>query len=131
MPGSDDVAAAFEQLPERVNGNAPLVHRGRFLDIDFLVAADDVPLHVSIRQGRITGVVRGPVLMRPWRFAIRATADAWTRFWAPCPEPGYHDLFAMTKSGAARIEGDLQPLMANLRYIKDVLAAPRGTAGPA
>ena len=63
--------------------------------------------------------------MRPWRFAIRASEDAWARFWAPMPAPGYHDIFAMTKNGEARIDGDLQPLMANLRYIKDVIAAPR------
>ena len=37
----------------------------------------------------------------------------------------------MTKTGAAAVEGDLQPLMANLRYIKDVLAAPRGTGARA
>jgi hypothetical protein len=41
------------------------------------------------------------------------------------PEAGYHDLFAMAKAGQARVEGDLQPLMANLRYVKDVLASPR------
>jgi hypothetical protein len=32
----------------------------------------------------------------------------------------------MAKAGHARIEGDLLPLMANLRYVKDVLEAPRG-----
>jgi hypothetical protein len=41
------------------------------------------------------------------------------------PEPGYHDLFAMKKLGVARVEGDLVPLMANLRYVKDVVTAPR------
>ena len=35
----------------------------------------------------------------------------------------------MTKTGTARIDGALQPLMANLRYVKDVLAAPRRLAG--
>jgi hypothetical protein len=44
------------------------------------------------------------------------------------PRAGYHDLFALTRFGHARIEGDLQPLMANLRYVKDVLAAPRRLA---
>jgi hypothetical protein len=34
----------------------------------------------------------------------------------------------MAKAGHARIEGDLRPLMQNLRFIKDVLAAPRGKA---
>jgi hypothetical protein len=32
----------------------------------------------------------------------------------------------MKKLGVARVEGDLWPLMAHLRYVKDVLAAPRG-----
>ena len=44
------------------------------------------------------------------------------------PRPGFHDLFAMTKSGRASIDGNLQPLMANLRYFKEVLAAPRKLA---
>jgi hypothetical protein len=63
--------------------------------------------------------------MRPWRFAVRADAEAWEEFWRPVPRPGFHDLFAMTKAGRATVEGDLQPLMANLRYLKEVLAAPR------
>ena len=44
------------------------------------------------------------------------------------PRPGYHDLFALTRFGHARIEGDLHPLMANLRYIKEVLESPRRLA---
>jgi hypothetical protein len=31
----------------------------------------------------------------------------------------------MKKLGVARVEGDLWPLMAHLRYVKDVLAVPR------
>ena len=56
---------------------------------------------------------------------LRADADAWTRFWQPLPEPGFHDLLAMSRFGRAVIEGDLQPFMANLRYFKEVLEAPR------
>ena len=41
------------------------------------------------------------------------------------PEPGWHDLFALTKRGAAAIEGDLRPLLQNLQYFKDLLALPR------
>ena len=37
-------------------------------------------------------------------------------------------LFALFKRGLLRIEGDLHPFMANLLYIKDVLAAPRRVA---
>ena len=126
---ADDVAVTLARLPELVNGRAPLVRRGRFLSGEFLVEADDMPVHVTVHGGRIVSVERGPFRMRSWRFAIRAEADAWSRFWQPMPEPGYHDVIAMTRLGVARLEGDLQPLMANLRYIKEVLAAPRPAAG--
>ena len=115
----------IERLSELVNVDEALVRRGRFLTCDFLVEVGEMPYHVSVERGRIASVTRGPVLMRPWRFAIRATEDAWREFWQPVPRPGYHDLFALTRFGRARIEGDLQPLMANLRYIKEVLEAPR------
>ena len=36
------------------------------------------------------------------------------------------DLFAMIRRRALRVEGNLQPFMANLLWFKDVLAAPRG-----
>lgn len=121
----EEVAAAFERLPELVNGNKSLVRRGRFLATVFLIGAGEVPVYVTVDKGRIAEAARGPVLMRSWQFSIHAGADAWTRFWQPIPEPGYHDLLAMARFGHARIEGELQPLMANLRYVKEVLEAPR------
>ena len=44
-------------------------------------------------------------------------------FWSPQPPPGFNDIFALFKRKLQRIEGDLHPFMANLLYIKDVLAA--------
>lgn len=111
-----------------VNADAALIRRGQFLTTEFLVQVGDVPYLVTVVQGRIEGVERGPFLLRAWSFAIRAPADAWRRFWEPVPAPGYHDLFAMAKRGEATLEGDLQLLMANLRYVKEVLAAPRRLA---
>jgi hypothetical protein len=118
----------IERLGDLVNSDAALVRRGRFLTTDFLVEVGDEPFHISIQAGRIASVIRGPALLRPWRFAIRASAEAWREFWQPVPRPGYHDLFALTRFGRARIEGDLLPLMANLRYVKDVLESPRRLA---
>jgi pimeloyl-ACP methyl ester carboxylesterase len=86
---------------------------------------------VTVHEGRVTRVERGPFLLRAWRFAIRAPAEAWARFWAPVPPPGYHDLFAMAKLGPARIEGDLQPLLANLFYVKGLLRTLRRPGPPA
>lgn len=122
----DDIARQLEHLPALVNRRTALVHRGRFLRATMLVGAGSIPVYVAILDGMISEVARGPVLMRSFDFAIRAEAEAWTRFWQPMPAPGYHDLLALTRFGHATIDGDLQPLMANLRYIKDVLASPRG-----
>jgi len=118
----------IDRLPDLVNADAALVRRGRFLTCDFLVEVGDAAYEVSVEQGRIAGVTRGLVAVRPWRFAIRASAEAWREFWQPVPRPGYHDLFALTRFGHARIEGDLLPLMANLRYVKEVLETPRRLA---
>ena len=122
------ITAGFKRLAETVNGDAALVRRGRYLNVDFLLVDGNEPYWVSVREGRIAEVVAGPVLMRPRRFAIRATRDAWRASWQPVPRPGFHDIFAMCKAGHATVEGDLQPLMANLRYIKEVLATPRAKA---
>ena len=126
----NEVAANFERLPELVNADAALVRRGRWCSTVFLLGAGALPLYVTVREGILAEVTRGPALMRSWRFAVRADADAWSRFWQPVPEPGFQDLLAMSRFGRAVIEGDLQPLMANLRYFKEVLEAPRRAALP-
>ena len=125
------MAAVFERLAELVNGDEALVRRGRFLTTTFLLQADDDAWLVRVVEGRVERVERGPFLMRAWSFAIRASKESWQRFWEPVPAPGYHDLFAMTRNGFACIEGDLVPLMTHLRYIQDVLAAPRLSVNPA
>ena len=119
------IAAVLEQLAELVNADAGLVRRGRYFSTTFLVETGATAWLVSVHEGRVTRVERGPFLMRAWSFAVRASEEAWQRFWAPVPAAGWHDLFAMTKGGQATVEGDLRPLMANLRYVKDVLAKPR------
>ena len=121
--------SAIERLPELVNGNAPLVARGRFLSTVFLVEVGLAQYYVSVDQGRIAGVERGPLLSRSYSFSVRASADSWQRFWEHMPAPGYHDLLAMFKRGDAKIEGDWHVVMTHLRYIKEVLAAPRARAG--
>ena len=122
------IAAVLEQLAELVNADAGLVRRGRYLSTTFLVETGATAWLVSVHEGRVTRVERGPFLMRAWSFAVRASEEAWQRFWAPVPAAGWHDLFAMTKGGHAMVEGDLRTLMANLRYVKDVLAKPRRAA---
>ena len=118
----------IEKLPELVNRDAVLLRRGRYLDLDILIEIGAAPYYVSIAGGRITRLDRGPLLMRSWALAFRGPDDAWRQFWQPFPPPHFHDIFALAKCGQLRIEGDLHPLMANLLYFKDLLAAPRRLA---
>lgn len=119
------LAAKIEQLPRLVNEDADLVRRGAWIDLQFQIGLGTVPYFVTVTSGSISALDRGPILMRSSRFQINATAEGWRKFWEPIPEPGWHDLLALTKRGAARIDGDLHPLLANLQYFKDLLAAPR------
>jgi hypothetical protein len=115
----------IEQLPDLVNRNAVLLRRGRYLDLDILIEIGAVPYYVSIAGGRIARLDRGPLLMRSWALAFRGGEETWRQFWQPFPPPHFHDIFALAKSGRLRIEGDVHPLMANLLYFKEMLAAPR------
>ncbi len=129
MDGEADLARRLELLPDLVNSDPWLVHRGRFVSLELRLDLGALAAQVVIERGRIEAVARGPFLMRAWRFAVRGSAEGWRQFWQPVPPPHHHDIFALQKLGTFRIEGDLQPLMANLLYFKDVLAAPRRGIG--
>jgi len=122
---TERVARAFERLPELAAADADLARRGRFLTCDFEIGVGSVPLSVSIDHGRVTSVKRGPFLLRSHTFSITAAPETWAGFHQPFPEPGDHDLLALTKSGRARVSGDLVPFMGNLQFVKDLLALPR------
>ena len=128
-PTPDEAAiAVLLSLPKLAASEDDLVRRGRFITLDCAVGTPALPVYLRIEEGRITDAVRGPALMRSVRFSYRATGEAWAAFWQDVPAPGFHDLLALTKRGAATLEGDLQPFVANLQYFKDLLALPRGGA---
>jgi hypothetical protein len=120
--------AAVERLATLANEDAWLVHRGRFLEVAFLLQVGDTPYLVRIHRGRVEGLERGPFVQPRWTFALRASEEAWATFWQPLPPPGCHDLIAMIKTRALTLEGDQYPFMANLRYFKDLLALPRAAS---
>jgi hypothetical protein len=119
------VIALFERLPVLVDANPDLVKRGRFLSTEFAIVVGPTPLLVRVEAGRVTSVARGPFLLRPWTFSITAAPETWLKLLKAVPDPGTHDLMALSKVGLARIEGNLQPFMANLQFIKDIVTAPR------
>jgi hypothetical protein len=91
------VIQAFATIPALLDQTPALIARGRFLNCECLLGPNENPFHVSIRQGRIIDLTPAPVLMRSWRFSFRASATAWAAYWQPVPQPGWHDLLALTK----------------------------------
>jgi hypothetical protein len=118
-------AERFTRLPDLLAADTELRRRGRWIDVDCRVDIGTEPFHLAIREGELAELERGPRLMRAVAFSIRATDEAWQHHWRKLPEPGWHDLFALTKRGVASLEGDLRPLLQNLQYFKDLLALPR------
>lgn len=118
-------AERFARLPELLAADANLRRRGRWLNADCRVDIGAEPFFLTLRQGALAGLDRGPRLLRSVAFSVSGTEEAWQRHWQKVPNPGWHDLFALTKRGAASFDGDLQPLLQNLQYFKDLLALPR------
>jgi hypothetical protein len=117
----------MEKLAQLVNADERLVWKGRFIDTSFLVEIGDIPYLIKVAEGRIASVARAPFVMPSWSFALRASRETWDLFWLPVPPPGSHDLFALIKRRALRVEGNLHPFMANLFYFKGVMAALRSS----
>ena len=113
------------RLPALVNQDTALIRRGRWLSNVFLVEAGTTQFLGHVDKGRLLKGEHGPFVMPSWSFAVRASESVWQRFWQPLPAPGDNDIFALRKTGEMSVEGNLQPLMANLIYIKQVLAMPR------
>jgi len=97
----------------------------RAVDLDMLVQFGEQSVLLRVRSGVLVSCDQNLPPLQSWDVAIKADEDVWLAFWQAVPEPGWHDILALRKRAMMRIEGRLQPLMANLQYVKDLLAAPR------
>ena len=121
----------LEALKERVNADAGLVRRGRMLTTTFLLQSGDTSWLISIFEGRIASVTRGPFVMPSSSFALRAGEAEWQKFFLAKPPPGSNDLMALVRRKVLKAEGNLQVFMAHLRYFKEALAKLRPVGGAA
>jgi len=115
----------FEALPRHAAANPNVERLGRSCTAEFALVADGTPWHVRVKNGRIASVEEGPFKMRGTAFRIEASAEAWEEFRKPYPPPGFHDIFAMSATGNARIEGDMGVLLQHLAFFKALIACLR------
>ena len=121
----------LEALKQRVNDDAGLVRRGRYLTTSFLLQSGETSWLISIFEGRVVSVTRGPFVMPSSAFALRSSEAEWAKFFLAKPPPGSNDLMALIRRKVLKAEGDLQVFMAHLRYFKEALAKLRLVAGGA
>ena len=115
----------IETIPGLVNADPAIVRWGRGMNETFMVEVGEAQFLLTVHEGKIEKLEKGPFVQRTWRFAIRASRESWEKFWQKPPAPGWHDLFALLRRGDVKFEGDQRVLMAYLLYVKLVLAAPR------
>jgi hypothetical protein len=118
----------FEQLPGLVSADGDLVRRGALCNTALEVGIGETLFYVRIAAGRVAALERQPSPPRHVQFSLHASSEAWKKFWKPIPEPGWHDLSALTKRGVARLDGDITAYMTHLQFFKDLLASPRRLA---
>lgn len=102
--------------------------KARQVNLDMLLHFGQVPALVRVRDGCVSEILETSVPLQSSDFSIKGTLQGWQNFWKPYPEAGWHDIFALNKRKEFCIEGNLQPLMAHLQFIKDLLASARGSA---
>lgn len=120
----DEAVSRLRAALETFAANDAATARGRWWSGRCMVGVGNRRLLVEVVRGVPTlSELAAP--LSSWDFAIVGSVRAWNALWQDPPPPGWHDLFALAKRGEMRIEGALQPFMAHLQYVKDMLSAPR------
>lgn len=116
----------IKDLPDLVNNNPALVRRGRWTNAVMMLGIGENYWLITIKEGRITACDQQTLRISAFDFAITGDEAAWRKFWQEAPPPMHHDLHALLRIGAIRIEGDVDLLLANMLYLKIMLETLRG-----
>ena len=119
----------MEELPARIAATPALRRWGRCLDADVLLEVGAESWLLMVRDGQVLGLRPGPFVLPSFTLALRLDPAGFARFLAPEPPPGWHDLMALRRHGALRLEGDLVPFFAHLFWFKGALALLREGTG--
>jgi hypothetical protein len=106
----------LEKFQEAVNLDPELNVIGKYCNTDFLLQIGPKEYIIQIQQGKWINFFEKRELDK-WQFAIRGSLEAWKKFTQPTPPPMFHELFAAVFQGNMQVEGNIEELMANLRYM--------------
>ena len=115
--------AGIKNLIEAINADPELGRRGRYYTCEVkLVVSGEVPVSLLFRveDGALTSVERD-VDRVPDGITLAATPDVWSKFRAPNPSPGFHDLAAMQSEGHLDLSGDILRWLSNMAYVRGLV----------
>jgi hypothetical protein len=115
----------LETLKDRAAGDALLARFGLDFDCALLIGDGDTDWLVEIARGAVVRVAKGPFIMPRTDLRLRADRETWSKFLAPLPPPGFHDLLALRRYKRIQIEGDIRLLSSYLFYLKRLFALLR------
>ncbi len=113
------------EMQARLHASAHLLRLGRLFSETVLLQVEEHEFYLTFEKGRLIGIEPGPSRKTPWRFGFITDQGALDEFWAPRPQPGFHDIFGLVKLGRGKIEGDILELVKNLRFFKEFMALGR------
>lgn len=119
------------EFRELSNTDPELRAHGRHFSCSYMLDSGEHRVVVQVHRGRVEDILIDPApLEERYQFAIRASADTWRKFAQKEPPPMYHGIWAATFRSGMRLEGDLLPLMQNLRCLTRQLELLRETGAP-
>jgi pimeloyl-ACP methyl ester carboxylesterase len=112
----------------RINADPELHTIGRWFSVAFSLTSGERRAIVRFERGQLVDAVVSPRLDVPCAFGFRASPDIWGRFFAPDPEPLYHDFFAMLmRVPGFVLEGDSLIAMQHARALHRTMNVMRMT----
>lgn len=126
-----EVARWAEEFRRAANEDAELQAHGTYYSCSFLLDLEEHQVVVRVNRGQVEEITIDPgPLDERYQFAIRASADTWSKFATPEPPPMYHGIWAATFQRDMKLEGDILVLMQNLREVTRHLELLRETGVP-
>lgn len=126
MASGSQAAASASSFADRFIQRGLRFERNRDVNLHLLLGFGEESVWVSIQHGKVTLATHEIKPLTPHDVSISAAPEVWERFWEGTPAAGSHDIFALAKRGEMQIQGNLQPFMAHLQFVKDLLAVGRG-----
>jgi pimeloyl-ACP methyl ester carboxylesterase len=120
----------LKRAQARVNADPEMQVIGDWFTTAFSLTCGDIRRILRFERGKIVEIVLAPRIDVRCAFGFRASPEIWAKFFAPAPEPLYHDFFAMLmRVPGFVLEGDTLVAMQNARALHRAMNVMRAVPG--